>query len=143
MFRVHIIGKDGAAKRCHLGGDYQLVVKDSSLCLCGVKLNQVIYEWPYPDIRCYGYTDKVFKFVAGRSSSSGEGMISVQTKDGFAINEAVHEKVRLMKKSMDLESRGENPSPPVDSPKDDQPDYTDPYSVETHATDETCTYMNQ
>ncbi|XP_046557251.1 uncharacterized protein LOC124266498 [Haliotis rubra] len=102
VFRVHISGKDGAAKRCHLGGDYQLVVKDSSLCLCGSKLGQVIYEWPYPHIRCYGYTGKAFSFVAGRSSCSGEGMISVKTEDGFAINKSVHEKVQLMKTNTDL-----------------------------------------
>ncbi|XP_046557216.1 docking protein 3-like [Haliotis rubra] len=143
MFRVYITGKDGVAKRCNLGGDYQLVVKDSSLCLCGVKLHQVIYEWPYPDIRCYGYTDKAFNFVAGRASTSGEGMISVKTGDGFAINEAVNEKVQLMKKNMDLQSRGENPTPPADGSGDDRPEYTDPYSVETQSTDEAGMYVNQ
>ncbi|XP_067657647.1 uncharacterized protein [Haliotis asinina] len=102
LFRVHITGKDGAAKRCHLGGDYQLVVKDSSLCLCGVKLNQVIYEWPYTRIRCYGYTDKTFDFSVGRFCCSGEGMFSIKTKDGLPIYKSVHGKVQVMKKDKDV-----------------------------------------
>ncbi|XP_071090920.1 uncharacterized protein [Haliotis cracherodii] len=105
LFQVHITGKDGAAKRCHLKGDYLLVVKDSSLCLCSVRSNQVIFEWPFTKIRCYGYTDKAFNYAVGRFTCSGEGMFSIKTKDGCAIHKAVHEKVQLMKRDKDLKRR--------------------------------------
>ncbi|XP_071089643.1 uncharacterized protein [Haliotis cracherodii] len=51
MFRVHISGEQETSKRCHLKGAYNLMVKDSTLCLCDLTSSHVLYEWPYNTIR--------------------------------------------------------------------------------------------
>ncbi|XP_071091130.1 fibroblast growth factor receptor substrate 3-like [Haliotis cracherodii] len=89
MFRVHISGEQETSKRCHLKGAYNLMVKDSTLCLCDLTSSHVLYEWPYNTIRRYGVTSHSFQFEAGRRSSSGEGVFAMDTNQSFQIFKAV------------------------------------------------------
>ncbi|XP_048237475.1 uncharacterized protein LOC125372238 [Haliotis rufescens] len=89
MFRVYIRGGEETSKRCHLKGAYNLMVKDSSLCLCDLTSSHVLYEWPYNTIRRYRTTSHSFEFEAGRRSSTGKGVFAMDTNQNFEIYKAV------------------------------------------------------
>ncbi|XP_071089498.1 uncharacterized protein [Haliotis cracherodii] len=89
MFRVYIRGGEETSKRCHLKGAYNLMVKDSGLCLCDLTSSHVLYEWPYSTIRRYRTTSHSFEFEAGRRSSTGEGVFAMDTNQSLDISKAV------------------------------------------------------
>ncbi|XP_046344792.1 docking protein 2-like [Haliotis rufescens] len=97
LFRVNIKGDEKTHKRCHLKGVYNIAVKDTSLCLCDVKSNRVIYEWPYIHIRNYGKSRTHFTFEAGRKSLSGEGVFNMETAEGSSIVNMMMEKTQRIK----------------------------------------------
>ncbi|XP_046555329.1 docking protein 2-like [Haliotis rubra] len=97
FFRVNISGDEKTSKRCHLKGMYDVAVKDTGLCLCDVRSNRVMYEWPYTRIRNYGKTRTQFHFEAGRNTLSGEGVFTMETGDGAAIMNSIIEKIEKVK----------------------------------------------
>ncbi|XP_071090968.1 docking protein 1-like [Haliotis cracherodii] len=92
MFRVDISGEEEASRRCQLKGRYIFGVKDSSLCLCDITSNHVLYEWPYVYIRRFGKKRKAFYFEAGRRCTSGEGVFTLETDQYIQIFHAAKEK---------------------------------------------------
>ncbi|XP_046562747.1 docking protein 2-like [Haliotis rubra] len=97
FFRVNISGDEITSKRCHLKGVYCIAVRDTSLCLCDVRSNRVIYEWPYVCIRKYGKSSTQFTLEAGRKSSTGAGVFNMETADGSLILKRVTEKIEKIK----------------------------------------------
>lgn len=92
MFRVDISGEEETSRRCQLKGRYIFGVKDSSLCLCDITSNHVLYEWPYVYIRRFGKKRKAFYFEAGRRCTSGEGVFTLETDQYIQIFHAAKEK---------------------------------------------------
>ncbi|XP_046562748.1 docking protein 2-like [Haliotis rubra] len=89
MFRVYFSGEYETSRRCHLNGAYNLLVKDTSLCLCDLASNRVLYEWPHKYIRRYGKTHSSFHFEAGRRCPTGEGEFVMETNQCPEILRAV------------------------------------------------------
>uniref|UniRef100_T1J1D5 Uncharacterized protein n=1 Tax=Strigamia maritima TaxID=126957 RepID=T1J1D5_STRMM len=101
IYTVQIVESE-ASKRCNLTGSYQFVVTPLHVSISPInttsKPAKPLYTWHYRHIRRFSQTKETFSFEAGRKCASGEGIFSLETKEGNAIFQSVGVYLKSYKK---------------------------------------------
>ncbi|XP_046575531.1 docking protein 3-like [Haliotis rubra] len=70
---------------------YHLVIDNDAVRLRDLTSNDLILEWPYNYVRRYGTSPNKFTVEVGRKSATGEGTFEMETTEGLAILDKIHE----------------------------------------------------
>lgn len=88
-----------ASLRCDLEGSFYLLVGPHGISLA-VKdhqgaMGQVLFRWPFCNIRRYGMVGGAFSFEAGRKCASGEGLFTWDSPEATDILHAMVSRLKM------------------------------------------------